>query len=149
MDALSQLEKWVRKHYTFEISCGPNVQPGEGFVVKLHSPARTVEVGETELETQDADGGWVSPSLSEVIEEAMRRWHADDRTKLYQVCCNDKRGFPAGLAERILFKLESGHSLIEVVARTETDVRDKFELVYAGQDRLPAVIHSITEWRLL
>lgn len=82
MNALEELNKWTRKYYTWEIHCGPNIQPGDGLWIKLHGGGRTVFVGEEELTDWENDK---YPTIEEVILEALNRWHSDDSPKCYKL----------------------------------------------------------------
>lgn len=82
------LERWIRKHYRFEILNGGNFDCCTGTCVKLEAAGRVVEVDYSELVRWDLDethGGDYFPTVDDLLKEAVRRWHADPTPRLHRV----------------------------------------------------------------
>ncbi len=80
------LEKWLRKHYRFEIVNGGNFDTCTATVVKLRGGTRKVEVDYSELvrwSPDESHGDDYFPTVDDLLKEAIRRWHADTTVKRF------------------------------------------------------------------
>jgi hypothetical protein len=80
VNALEKLQKWNRKYYKFTIGTGGNYQPGDGLYIKLENSLRSVVVCDTDF----SDWPDKQVSIEQLIEEALKQWHADTQLKRFE-----------------------------------------------------------------
>lgn len=133
MNALEELEKWCRKHYSFKFEGGPFAQPGDDAQVTLYGGGRKVQVSQIELEEWDEESATCTyyPTFSDLILEALRRWHTDRTLKKFKGVIWDEQKPPFATKEHI-----PGRSWWwELVAETETDALDTLKQAYVEVGR--------------
>ena len=157
--ALRALEEWHRKHYTAAIHLCNSVMPGDEGWVELAAGGRKVVVDFHDLtvwdEKEDEYSFW--PSTADLIREALRRWHADDAPKWFQVCLDWEDGFQPSYPEGALVRYFGvskfdGHRSAWVVARfrNEAEARAWGEAAVPPERRhyknSPRSVSEVGDW---
>lgn len=119
--SLAMLEEWDRKHYKFTIASGGHVQPGDGYYVKLEGGGREVIVSDYELNIYHDEYTIIEPTIAMVIEEAIKRWHANKRLKLWYIVFGVEHllAVEKSISEAKTFN-ERVHA--KIIARCEEDI---------------------------
>lgn len=98
-DALTELEAWLRKHYTAEIALGPGTDHCDEGYVQLRAGGRAVTVMPYDKpQPEGGDAPLDRYTTAEMIREALRLWHADASPKVYRVMVSTREPVepPAG-----------------------------------------------------
>jgi hypothetical protein len=139
MTAMEKLSEWCRKGYRFTLGCGGLFMPGDGFYIKLEAARRVVEVDDCDACFRDEDGEPGHGDLEEVIEEAIRRWHADGTAKRFDVfvrtpAVKDADEWPV---EYEMWGCKDGtYWRVQVVAENESRARSVALSMIAGRGQI-------------
>lgn len=151
--ALDLLEKWSRKYYRFELKTGGYVQPGDGAWIVLSNGHRKVHVSDYELDKTNEVGDTVECTLAELIEEAIRQWHADTTLKHYRVSWYGDLGCTPTAdvtVERVGSQHDGrwyGYWMATLIARTEDEAVDKVRQLFSEHERPAVGKFHVTEGR--
>lgn len=137
--SLRALDAWCRKHYRAAVHLGPSVMPGDEGHVELNAGGRKVVVDFYDIAVWDEGEGeyknW--PSAADLIREALRRWHADDKPKVFRVLVYHEAGFA---------RPEGARAWTDAGTEFTITARNEAEAVAEAQRLVPVGRRSVHAW---
>ena len=137
-----KIDDWVRKYYSAKIEFSEY-----GWAVDLYGGGRKVTVDSIELE--DIENGKF-PTLEEVIDEAIKRWDADNTLKKYRIIWTGKPDDPKYKKPECVDKAEFCYNrdygyMMEVRLQAKNE-KEALKMVALGYPETHKVCFSIWEW---